>query len=64
MQNGKGSKPRPIKNVNTYLSNFDEINWSKKNEKSTCNLDIPDVISVQDESKSNSISAATEREES
>lgn len=64
MQNGKGSKPRPIKDIPTYLSNFDEIDWSKKNEKSTCNQQGDDVISVQDESISNSTSAATERQES
>jgi hypothetical protein len=64
MQNGKGSKPRPIKDIPAYLSNFDEIDWTKKNEKSTCNPQSDDVVSKHDESKSNSTSAATERQES
>ena len=38
MQNGKGSKPGPIKNFSKFADNWDEINWSnkkpKKNEKS------------------------------
>lgn len=38
MQNGKGSKPRPIKNFSKFSDNWDEINWNnkkpKKNEKS------------------------------
>jgi len=29
MQNGKGDKPRPIKNFKQFLSNWDEINWEK-----------------------------------
>jgi hypothetical protein len=29
MQNGKGSKPRPIKDIKTYLNNWEDINWSK-----------------------------------
>lgn len=37
MQNGKGSKPRPIKNFSKFSDNWDEINWNnkkpKKNEK-------------------------------
>jgi ribonuclease HI len=31
--NGKGSKPRPIKNINKYISNWEQINWSKNEEK-------------------------------
>lgn len=27
--NGKGSKPRPIKNIKNYISNWEDINWSK-----------------------------------
>ncbi len=38
MQNGKGSKPRPIKNFDQFSNNWEQINWSnkkpKKNEKS------------------------------
>ena len=64
MQNGKGSKPRPIKDLNNYLSNFDEINWGKNSEKISCNPDTDEVVSTQDESISNSTSAPTEREES
>ena len=29
MQNGKGDKPRPIKNRKQFLSNWDEIDWEK-----------------------------------
>ena len=61
MQNGKGSKPRPIKDINNYLCNFEEINWGKNSKKSTCNSDIDEVVSTQDESISNSTSAPTER---
>lgn len=61
MQNGKGSKPRPIKDIPKYLSNFDEIDWNKKNQKSTCNQECDDVFSKQDESKYNSTPAPTER---
>ncbi len=36
MQNGKGSKPRPIKDIKGYISNWDTIDWSKPvNAKST-----------------------------
>jgi hypothetical protein len=38
MQNGKGSKPRPIKNFDQFSNNWEQINWNnkkpKKNEKS------------------------------
>ncbi len=38
MQNGKGSKPRPIKDFDRFSNNWERINWSnkkpKKNEKS------------------------------
>jgi len=27
--NRKGSKPRPIKNIKNYISNWEDINWSK-----------------------------------
>lgn len=27
--NGKGSKPRPIKNIKNFISNWDQINWKK-----------------------------------
>ena len=27
--NGKGSKPRPIKNRKQFISNWDKINWGK-----------------------------------
>lgn len=30
MQNGKGDKPRPIKNISQFVENWDEINWSVK----------------------------------
>lgn len=30
MQNGKGDKPRPIKNISQFVENWDEINWSTK----------------------------------
>jgi hypothetical protein len=33
VQNGKGSKPRPIKNHKKYIENWDAINWSKPNPK-------------------------------
>jgi hypothetical protein len=29
MSNGKGSKPRPIKDINQFSRNWDQINWSK-----------------------------------
>jgi hypothetical protein len=38
--NGKGSKPRPIKNIKNYISNWEEINWKPKSlntKKSTSN---------------------------
>ena len=28
-QNGKGSQPRPYSNRQTYLNNYDEIDWGK-----------------------------------
>jgi hypothetical protein len=28
--NGKGSKPRPVRNVDEFINNWDEINWSRK----------------------------------
>ena len=31
--NGKGSKPRPIKNIKKYISNWEQINWSKTPKK-------------------------------
>lgn len=31
--NGKGSKRRPETKPGTYVRNWDEINWSKKQEK-------------------------------
>lgn len=38
MQNGKGSKPRPIKNFDEFSNNWEQINWNnkkaKRNEKS------------------------------
>ena len=64
MQNGKGSKPRPIKDIPKYLSNFDQIDWSKKSEKNACNRECDELISNQDESKHDSTSAATERQKS
>lgn len=30
VSNGKGSKPRPIKNLKQYVDNFDAIDWSIK----------------------------------
>lgn len=33
INNGKGSKPRPFKNIKEYSSNWDQINWSKNNLK-------------------------------
>jgi hypothetical protein len=33
MQNGKGSKPRPIKDIKDYCERFDEINWKSQSEK-------------------------------
>lgn len=27
--NGKGSKPRPIKNIKNFISNWEQINWKK-----------------------------------
>ena len=33
--NGKGSKPRPIKNIKKYIYNWDQINWKKQPSKST-----------------------------
>lgn len=27
MQNGKGSKPRPISDYNKFIQNWEEINW-------------------------------------
>lgn len=61
MQNGKGSKPRPIKNLKNYLTNYDSINWSKKTENNTCNQEIHDVNLENHESNSNSTSTETER---
>jgi hypothetical protein len=56
MQNGKGSKPRPIKDLDSYLSNYDSIDWSKKNEESTCSTENDDVNLKNHESDSNSTS--------
>jgi hypothetical protein len=61
MQNGKGSKPRPIKDINKFLSNYDKIDWSKKEEKNTCKIKTDSLVSNQDETKSNSTSTSTER---
>jgi|LauGreDrversion4_2_1035121.scaffolds.fasta_scaffold3922309_1 hypothetical protein len=61
MQNGKGSKPRPINDLDSYLSNYDSINWSKKNENSACNQETHDVNLENHESNSNSTSTETER---
>ena len=33
MQNGKGSKPRPLSNYANYVSNWDEIAWDSKEEE-------------------------------
>ncbi len=33
MQNGKGDKPRPIKDINQYCNNWDEIDWGSKTTK-------------------------------
>jgi len=30
VDNGKGSKPRPVKNVDEFINNWDAINWSRK----------------------------------
>jgi hypothetical protein len=32
MQNGKGSKPRPIKSVEDFNKNWDDIDWGKKSK--------------------------------
>lgn len=32
MQNGKGSKPRPIASYANYVSNWEEIAWEYKEE--------------------------------
>ena len=48
MQNGKGSKPRPIKDINIYINNWNQINWSKKSKvKST----FKPLIKLQKENK-------------
>ena len=31
MQNGKGSKPRPIKNYLDYIDNWSSIEWGNSN---------------------------------
>jgi hypothetical protein len=61
MQNGKGSRPRPIKDISKFLSNYDKIDWSKKDEKITCKSKTDRLVSDQDETKSNSTSTSTER---
>lgn len=37
--NGKGSKPRPIKNIKKFGANWDQINWRKKNPHDGSTLD-------------------------
>lgn len=54
MQNGKGSKPRPIKNWNKYLNNFDSIDWSKKSENTACKSKKSDVECVNYETTTDS----------
>ena len=61
MQNGKGSKPRPIKNLTSYLNNFDNIDWGKKKEKNSCNQENDDVVLENHENNSNSTPTETER---
>jgi len=42
MQNGKGDKPRPIKNISQFVENWDEINWSvKKSSKTSKHIKTP-----------------------
>lgn len=36
--NGKGSKPRPIKNIKNYISNWEQINWKKKSSSVLRNI--------------------------
>ena len=61
MQNGKGSKPRPINDLDCYLSNFDSIDWSKKTENNSCNAKTSDVNLENHENDSNSTSIEIER---
>lgn len=45
--NGKGSKARPVADVKKFISNWDDINWSRKETAKNNN----------DESNTNSTSA-------
>ena len=29
VNNGKGDKPRPVKNIKQYIENWDKIEWAK-----------------------------------
>lgn len=39
MQNGKGSKPRPLSSYAKYADNWDEISWHRKEEDTTISND-------------------------
>jgi hypothetical protein len=41
-QNGKGDKPRPIKDLQKFIQNWDEINWSKRNLEPILDGNPPD----------------------
>lgn len=38
MSAGKGSKPRPHSNYNTYVNNWDEIKWNKSDQNMSNSL--------------------------
>jgi hypothetical protein len=48
--NGKGSKPRPVKNVDEFINNWDAINWTRKETSNNNN----------NESNTNSTSAESQ----
>jgi hypothetical protein len=39
MQNGKGSKPRPINDFKKFQNNWDDINWNASNNKNKKKID-------------------------
>jgi hypothetical protein len=51
MQNGKGSKPRPYSNFESFQSNWDTINWSKNEDKNTFHIENTVKPSILDETR-------------
>jgi hypothetical protein len=41
-QNGKGDKPRPIKDLQKFVQNWDEINWGKSKFEQVLDANPPE----------------------